>query len=136
MAAVTADWSSIYMGLTSSSCLGCHGGDGAVGGGFMLGMDACSSYHNVFNQAAKTTIGMPSCAASGMLLVVPNMPDASLLVKKLEGTQMCGSPTLAGHHGPRRQRSDGDRAAHLDHERRDAAARMSVAKARAVPCAR
>jgi hypothetical protein len=40
---------------------------------------------------AVTTIGQPPCASSGMQLVVPNQPDMSLLLKKVEGTQTCGA---------------------------------------------
>jgi hypothetical protein len=98
---VTADWSSIYMSLigTTGNCLGCHGGDGSVGGGFALGMDPCTAYKNVVNAAAKTTIGVPSCAASGMKLVVPSQPDMSLLLEKLVGMPPCGSPMPLGSMG-------------------------------------
>jgi hypothetical protein len=93
------DYDSIYKGLTDQGCLACHGGTADAGGGFMIGMTACESYKNVFMKPAVTTIGQPPCASSGMQLVVPNAPDMSLLLKKVEGTQTCGAAMPLGTSG-------------------------------------
>jgi hypothetical protein len=90
-----SDWMSIYTAL-SPMCVSCHGGSTGVdaspaGSGFGLGNDACTAYKNIVNHAAVTTAGAPACASSGLLLVVPNQPDMSLMLQKLEGTQKCGS---------------------------------------------
>ena len=95
----TSGYDGIYKGLTDQSCLSCHSGTADAGGGFMLGMTACESYKNIFMKPAITTVGTPACAASGLQLVVPNSPDTSLLLQKLEGMPKCGSPMPLGSMG-------------------------------------
>lgn len=96
----TADWSSIYNGLTSNGCLACHGSASPVGDNFVLSMsamDACTAYKNIVSKPSITTQG--GCASSGLQVVVPGQPDMSLLVQKLEGTQTCGSAMPLGTTG-------------------------------------
>jgi hypothetical protein len=102
---VGADWTAIYEELVSSTsgtlCASCHNAAGAMiaGNGFLLGNpgDSCAAYNRVVNAAAKTTQGM--CAGKGSL-VVPNSPDTSILLRKVEGgTQICGVPMPQGTMG-------------------------------------
>jgi hypothetical protein len=93
--AAGTDWTSIYASLTSNGCPACHGAT-PVGNNFMFGPDACTAYKAVVNAPAAAG-GL--CAMSGLNLVVPMQPDMSLLLKKLEGTQPCGSAMPLGTAG-------------------------------------
>ena len=67
-------------------CVRCHGSSGA------LNLAAMVSYGNLVNVAAAGG----SCAASGMLRVVPGDPAMSLLYRKVMGTQSCGAQMPRG----------------------------------------
>jgi hypothetical protein len=95
-AAVAADWNSIYQTL-GKTCTVCHGTATAMvsGNGFLLGdpdttnpVNVCAAYHNILNKLSVTTMGM--CSSMNLTLIVPFQPDASLLLRKIEGTQPCG----------------------------------------------
>ncbi len=92
-----ADWTSIYSMSLAPTCTVCHGTASymGAGNGFLLGdpdttnpANICAAYHNVVNRTAVTTQG--NCASMGLTLVLPSNPDASLLYRKLAGTQTCG----------------------------------------------
>ncbi len=92
-------WSGIHPTL-GSACNGCHGSTAfsGPGNGFLFGEDACTAYQNVVNQPAITMGGM--CDQSGLMLVAPGDPAASLLLQKLEGTQTCGTYMPLTDPGP------------------------------------
>lgn len=86
-AAAGADWTGIFSAL-EPMCMACHSATPA-GNHLTLGPDACGAWKNIFMKPASS---MDLCASSGLNLVTPMQPDMSLIVKKLEGTQTCGSP--------------------------------------------
>lgn len=102
-----AQWEPIYEALVSvtsgTDCAVCHSPTSGPtsGNGFVLGNpgDACAAYARVVNAAAVTTQGM--CAGKGQL-VVPNSPDTSILLRKIQGgMQICGAamPLTRGTNG-------------------------------------
>ncbi|HEX4351431.1 MAG TPA: PQQ-binding-like beta-propeller repeat protein [Polyangiales bacterium] len=86
--------------IQAGGCAGsslCHGGDG---GGHLNMSDKQGAYDALVNVNA---MGMnlladsgPNCSASGLVRVKPSDPDDSLLVKKLENTQPCGTSMPPG----------------------------------------
>lgn len=89
-----ATWSGIYNDIiVNKGCAGnalCHAGEA---GGQLVMKDRDSSYKALVDVAAMGTNaagGGPNCADSGLKRVVPNKPDESLFVQKLEGTEACG----------------------------------------------
>ena len=87
----TADWTSIFGQL--SSCLSCHGPVSglSIGMGFVMGEagDPCGAYDSLIDAGPFT----PDCVDQGAApLVQPNMPEASLLLDKLEADPECGTP--------------------------------------------
>ena len=70
--------------LFQTPCIGCHGAT-ARGG---LNMSNKNGAHMELTSPGNAEGA--SCASGNRKRVVPGMPDASLLIKKLEGTQDCG----------------------------------------------
>jgi outer membrane protein assembly factor BamB len=87
----TAIYKDIFVGMGCSGAALCHGGDG----GKLTMKDQASTYKALFNVKAMGTNSVPgqgkNCADSGLTRVVPNKPDESLLLQKLEGKQTCGA---------------------------------------------
>jgi hypothetical protein len=83
-------WRSIFSRLQGrQTCLSCHGSTPSVGGGFQLSAtgDACEAHTKVVSVA---TVADGMCG--GREYVVPGMPDASVLLQKLEGgPNLCGA---------------------------------------------
>lgn len=91
----TADWTSIYTSLSSSSCFVCHSASSSAAGmGFSLGDmgDQCAAYAAVVSKQSVT----PLCMGKGLTLVVPGHPESSFMVQKLKGTQTCGASMPQG----------------------------------------
>ncbi len=87
--ALQPKWSSIYPQVISATCAGaaCHIGGSA--GGLNLGADASSAYAALVGQGpGPSTL---SCTGAPNY-VVPNDPNNSLLVWKVEGHDASGSP--------------------------------------------
>jgi polyvinyl alcohol dehydrogenase (cytochrome) len=85
--------------IVAGGCAGsaiCHSGDV----GHLILKDKDSSYKALVNVPAMGTNLVPgsgpNCVDSGLVRVVPNKPDDSLLVKKLEATQPCGEAMPIG----------------------------------------
>lgn len=71
----------------------CHGG--TLGQANLLLTDQATAHAQLVGIAAMGAPAPPpgvSCTGMGLTRVVAGDPDASLLVKKLEGTQTCGTP--------------------------------------------
>lgn len=71
---------SLQVHVFDAACTVCHAGAGAPLG---LRLDAANSYTNL--------VGVPSRQAGSVLRVAPGNPDASYLVRKLEGTASEGA---------------------------------------------
>jgi hypothetical protein len=99
-APASATWSGVYKDIiVGSGCNGsmlCHGGDV----GHLQLKDSDSAYKALVNVKAMgvnlTQGSGPDCAESGLTRVVPGAPGESLLVKKLENTQPCGTSMPPG----------------------------------------
>jgi hypothetical protein len=76
---------SIQANVFDSYCIVCHSGASAPQG---LRLDAASSYTNL--------VGVPSQEAGSQLRVEPGNPDASYLIRKLEGTATEGGQMPLG----------------------------------------
>ena len=76
---------SIQANVFDAFCIVCHSGAGAPQG---LRLDAASSYANL--------VGVPSQEAGSLLRVEPGNPDASYLIRKLEGTATEGGQMPLG----------------------------------------
>ncbi|HEX6242116.1 MAG TPA: hypothetical protein VFZ61_14500, partial [Polyangiales bacterium] len=70
--------------LFQAPCVGCHGASGRGG----LNMANKNTAHMELTSPGNAE--GPSCATGNRKRVVAGMPDMSLLIKKLEGTQDCG----------------------------------------------
>ena len=98
VAAVTGNTLEAAYPALQMQCLSCHANaTKAAGEGFVLGEsgDACSAYRNIVGKASITS----QCKDKSMQIVVAGNPDASLIVRKLEGTQTCGDPMPYGSKG-------------------------------------
>jgi hypothetical protein len=82
------DWSSLHGALVAKGCQSCHSAALAAQNPFLEGT-ACNSYAAAMLPAAGTMCG-PMGTAAGPL-IVPGMPDASLLIQKLGPNPPCGT---------------------------------------------
>lgn len=89
----SATWSAVFQEVIVNN--GCNGGStchASSSGGNLVMQTKADSYKALVNVAAMGNSGTPTCAASGLRRVVPNDPDNSLLVTKLEqATPACGT---------------------------------------------
>jgi hypothetical protein len=82
----------VYNGIIGPSCAlaACHGNAAAPTGSLDMSSQA-AAFANLVNQPALGQAGVPSCAGSGLIRVVPGSAMSSLLWNKVNGTQTCGA---------------------------------------------
>jgi len=89
----SATWSAVFQEVIVNN--GCNGGStchASASGGNLVMQTKADSYAALVNMAAMGNSGAPACAASGLRRVVPNDPDNSLFVTKLEQAMpACGA---------------------------------------------
>jgi hypothetical protein len=85
-------FSMIYASISSMGCQGCHQPGLSMGSFLPTVGDVCTAYDNLVGGMASG----PKCGTSGLVLVQPSMPEESLLLDKLKGTQTCGDSMPMG----------------------------------------
>jgi hypothetical protein len=86
-------FSMIYTAISGMNCQGCHQ-QGLPNGMFLPTRgDACAAYTNLVGGVSSG----PECGDDALVLVQPNMPEASLLLQKLKGSMPpCGASMPMG----------------------------------------
>lgn len=82
----------IYAMLRGMNCQSCHAPGLNMGSFLPMEDNACAAY----DMLVGATASGPRCGTSGAVLVQASMPDASLLLQKLKGTQPCGDSMPMG----------------------------------------
>jgi hypothetical protein len=85
-------FSQIYTALSGMNCQGCHQPGLNMGSFLPMPGNPCEAHDMLVGAMASG----PDCGDSGMVLVQPGMPDQSLLLHKLKGTQTCGDSMPMG----------------------------------------
>lgn len=93
----TATWTAIFTDVLSTTCASlpaCHASGAAPGGAGIAFADIDQAYDALLGAGTGAMASGSGCGGTGQLLVVPNAPDDSLLMKKITGTQDCGTSMM------------------------------------------